>query len=232
MKQKLTLLSVVLSFFFSCTNAETGTETTKEATPAANGKAYLSTRFIGGLDINWIYLGNDGTILYNPVNGIDPVNLAAEIAAAPKNVGTYKMGAKGLSITWKDGKKAEWPIERQNGEISMIDGVLVSLQKGMPANYKLTGTYTARTFFAELSSSSKITFLPDGKFKEASTGTVSTAQTGATAEKEHSGTYTITGNTLRLNYNTGKKYAALIAIMNMGSSKALVLNTSYYPQNK
>jgi hypothetical protein len=60
----------------------------------ANGKLYFRTFMWTGtygstLEMTWIYMGNNGSIVRNPKNGVNPVNFAAELANNSDNVGKY-----------------------------------------------------------------------------------------------------------------------------------------------
>src|ERR1044071_8253867 len=109
-----------LMIFFSCSNQVTkvdGKQTddqpsmdneTTERTKAT-GKLYLRTFMISSsmgssLTIDWIYFGDDGTIVYNPLDGVDPVHLATERTNNADNFGKYKIQGDQLLITWENGK--------------------------------------------------------------------------------------------------------------------------------
>ena len=63
-----------------------------------------------------------------------------------------------MHITWQDGKTADWDLEYDKGEISAIDGGIVTLQTGMPAGYKLDGQYAASAMLAKCWAGANICF--------------------------------------------------------------------------
>ncbi|MDQ7949045.1 MAG: hypothetical protein REI78_16325 [Pedobacter sp.] len=231
MKTKISLLLVAIFLSaLSCTSANSD----EAAGAAPNGKLFLRTVMWGGsLDISWVYLGNDGTIIFNPKNGVNPVNIAVESANNAANTGNYKVVGKNLQITWKNGKTATWSFEKTAGEFSAIDGGLLSSPAALPNNYKLNGQYAAGAVTANLSSSSTLVFTPDGKFKESRYGAVSTAETGASSADSRAGTYNVTGNTLRLKYNSGETYIAVVGIYKISDQLTyFIINNSSYKQQK
>lgn len=237
MKVKFCLLLTVslLFVFLGCSSASnTGNDdsSTSENIAAPAGQVYLRTMmWSGSLSISWVYLGNDGTIVFNPKNGVNPVNVAAETANNIDNTGTYKLVGTKLEIKWKNGKTASWSVEKKNGEFTAIDGGLVSKPTPLPANYKLNGTYNGGAVTANLSSSSTLNFKPDGKFTEGRFGAVSTAETGASSSDKRAGTYTITGNTLKLKYNSGETYTAVVGIYRIDANYTyFIINSTSYRQ--
>ena len=227
-------MPVLVLLMAHCGNAGNTTQKKSDNTEAEVGpvgKLYLNTTmWSGSLSITWIWLGANGDIVVDPKHGADPIDLAAEAADNKANTGTYKVVGKDLVITWKNGKSGKWPFEKDKGDYSYINGGVTTRQPVMPANYKLEGKYSAGAITANLSASSTIVFSKDGKFTEGRLGGVSTTEAGATSTDNRSGTYNVTGNTLKLNYNGGKKEVAVIAVMMIGARKWLIINSSSYPQ--
>lgn len=235
MKIKFSLAVILLLFtFFRCTSANNSnaTEETNATTIASTGKVYLKTTMWGsGLSIEWIYLGNDGTIISNPKYGVNPINIAAESANNLAGIGTYKIVDNTFQIKWKNGKSATWNFEKAKGEYSAINGGIVTIPDALPANYKLNGSYSAGAVTANLSSSSTLNFTPDGKFTEGRHGTVSTTETSASASDKRGGIYTVTGNTLKLKYNSGETYIAVVGIYKISNTLTyFIINSSSYKQ--
>lgn len=198
-----------------------------------DGKLYLRSTYFNGTSLDWIYLGNDGTIVRDPKNGADPIDNNLEKQNNADNVGSYKINDKKLLLTWQDGKTTEWGLEYDKGEISAIDGGIVTLQTGLPSGYKLDGQYAASALLANVGQVQTFVFKKDGTFTLNTLGVVSTEDVGATAEGNKKGTYTINGNTIKINFNNGEKTIGVITIFgNAGEKKNLILNNSSLPQEK
>lgn len=203
---------------------------------SANGKLYFRTYMWTGmygssLDLSWIFLGNDGTIVKDPENGVNPINYTAELNNNAKNVGKYKIEGNKLNITWSDGKKTSWSLEYRNGDISAMDGGIVSRPKGVPDNYKLSGQYSAGAVLPNVSSVHTLVFSNNGSFTLNKSGAVSTRDVSAISTSDSKGTYKISGNTLWLNFDNGNKEIAVIYIWDAGAGKKyLVINKQSFPQ--
>lgn len=235
MKTKLSfLIMLILCTTFSCTSAIKNEAPDDDRSGAPDGKLFLRTvMWSGSLEISWVYLGNDGTIIFNPKNGVNPVNITAETANNKANTGSYKIVGDQLQITWKNGKTASWSFEKTDGEFSAIDGGLLSKPEVLPTNYKLNGQYAAGTVTANLSSSSTLIFTPDGKFTESRYGAVSTAETGASSSDQRAGTYQISGNTMKLKYNSGEIYIAVVGLYRISDKLTyFIINNSSYKHEK
>ncbi len=233
MKIKFSLALLPLLFLvLSCTSANRNSMNNEEVATAPTGKLFLRTVMWGsGLEISWVYLGNDGSIVFNPKHGVNPVNIAAESTDNASNTGTYKVVGTALQIKWKNGKTDIWNFEKSKGEYSAINGGLCTIPDPLPANYKLNATYSGGAITANLSSSSTLKFTPDGKFTEGRQGTVSTAQTGAISSNQSSGTYTVNGNTLKLKYNSGETYVATVGIYKISATLTyFIINSTSYKQ--
>jgi len=235
MKIKFSLSVILLLFsLFSCTSANNSSadEGIENAAAIPSGKVYLkTTMWSSGLSIEWIYLGNDGTIISNPKHGVNPVKVALESANNAAATGNYKIAGNTFQIKWKNGKSEVWSFEKTKGEYSAINGGIVTIPGALPANYKLNGSYSAGAVTANLSSSSTLNFTPDGKFTEGRYGAVSTAETGASSSDKRGGTYTVTGNTLKLKYNSGETYVAVVGIYKISNTLTyFIINSSSYKQ--
>jgi predicted small secreted protein len=236
MKSFLKIIVVLLCLIVSACNSTTaaGDNGAGSNATARNGKLYLRT-FMGfgsGLDIDWFYLGNDGKLIKNPKHGADPANIASELQDNADNTGTYTLSKDKLIIHWQGGSTSNWSIEREaGGVISAIDGGIVTQQTALPSTFKLSGSYEAGSVLPNVSAISTMVFSKDGTFKQTNSGAVVTDNATGYSEKKYSGTYTITGNTMAINFNDGKKVIALIAVLG-GDTHNLVINKSSFTMLK
>lgn len=204
----------------------------------ATGKLYFRTLMWTGmygtsLDISWIFLGNDGTIVNDPENGVNPVNYSAELQNNARNVGKYTIAGNKLHITWNNGKTETWSLEYQKGEISAMNGGIVTRPKPVPANYKLSGQYAASAVLPNVSSVHTLIFSNDGSFTLGKSGAVSTRDVSALSQSASKGTYKISGNTLWLHFDNGETQIGTLYIWEQGGGKRhLVINKSSYPQER
>jgi hypothetical protein len=225
MKIRSSLPVLILFLFFSFTGCK--------STGSKDGKLYLRTTLFNGLSISWVYLGNDGMIVLNPKNGVDPLDIEQEKQNNAGNVGAYKINDNKMQITWLDGKTTEWSLEYDKGEMSAMDGGLVSLQTGLPAGYMLDGQYAASAMLPNVGQIRTFVFKPDGTFTLNTMGVVQTEDMGSTSQNDQKGTYTINGNTMRINFENGDKVVGVITVFGSGDEKKfLVLNNSSFPQQK
>lgn len=205
---------------------------------SAKGKLYFRTFMWTGmygssLDLSWIFLGNDGTIVLDPENGVNPINYAAELQNNAKHVGKYKIAGNKLNISWNNGKTEVWSLDFRNGEISTMNGGIISQPKPVPANYKLSGQYSAGAVLPNVSSVQTLVFSNDGSFTLGKSGAVSTREVSGLSQSSSKGTYKISGNTLWLNFENGETEIGTIYIWEQGEGKRhLVINKSSYPQEK
>ncbi len=212
------LLSIVL---FSCSS---------DAVAQRKGTLYLQSYIVGGLRIGWLWLGDDGTFVLNPIRGVDPVNMAIEKEQNAANAGTYTKKGNTISVTYYTGKKENWPMEYDGARLNTIDGWFVAPQKGMPAGYKLNGKYTANFHVGYVSKQQTYTFKNDGTLTLSSQATVNTGVGGGTATgAAEKGTYTIKGNTLNIMMANGDKSIAVIGVM-PGAKPSLIINYTMYQQ--
>lgn len=129
MKKHVLLLAALM---VTVTYISGGQPAKKPVTPpataktASRGSVYLRTVMFNGLSITWVYLGNDGVIVWDPKHGVDPVNVAAEKADNSANTGTYKLAGNKLLVNWQNGKSAEMSVEYNGKAISAIDGGLTT----------------------------------------------------------------------------------------------------------
>lgn len=114
-----------------------------------------------------------------------------------------------------------------------MDGGLVSVQTGMPAGFMLDGKYAASSMLPNVGQIRTFVFKPDGTFTLNTMGVVQTEDMGSTSQNDKKGTYTINGNTMRINFENGDKVVGVITVFGSGDEKKfLVLNNSSFPQQK
>lgn len=210
----------------------------KQTYSGTAGKLYLRTygRVYGSrysLDINWVFLGADGTIVYDPVSGADPIDYKTEEQNNGNKIGKYQITGKKMLITWRNGKKVEWSIDTKGSELTSMDGGIVTRQDRMPAGYRLAGQYASSAVMPNVAATRTFVFSKDGTFTLNTLGTVTVPEVAGQKEWDTQGTYAITGNTLTLSFANGVKKKSLICIWDMGDgTKNLVINNSYFPQEK
>jgi hypothetical protein len=196
---------------------------------AAKGKLYLRhIRWLtsGNTSLNWYFLADNGTIVVDPIHGVNPVNLYAERMDNMKNIGTYTLTKNLLKVKWVNGTTSEVEVEYENGEIIRIDAMsIVMRQYGVPAGFRLNGTYSGVLSAGGVSSGRTFTFSKGGSFSIQNTGYVSNGVTNAVSTNSNAGKYVISGNTLTLNYDDGKLEKSIIAIWD----NRLVINGTSLP---
>lgn len=162
MKQKINLLMSIAIMLFSLTacfksaesssNSLSGTsdddiadEVTNEVTDEMAGELYLRTIYnsgSGSLNISWIFLGTDNTIVKNPFYGVNPIQKDKEIANDGKSVGVYTKTATGFDIKWADGSNQSLNAQFKNGKLSGFDGGICTLAKSFTIKSFPNETYT------------------------------------------------------------------------------------------
>jgi hypothetical protein len=201
---------------------------TADKLKATSGKTYVrSIRWIatGSTEISWYFLGDNGVIVVDPVHGLNPVNMAAEQADNFKNIGYYTIANNQINIKWLSGKTTTLGLKYKNGEIIEMDaGGIMVRQKGLPENYKLSGTYKGSISYGTVASSSSYTFTRDGRVTRTQAGYASTADASGRANNTKSGSYTIKGTTLFVTYTDGTRETANIGVF---SGDQLVLNGNW-----
>lgn len=199
---------------------------------SANGKLYIRSSIVGGLRLSWLYLGNDGVFVVNPKHGADPVNFAMEKQDNAANTGHYTATAKMITVRYENGKTESWPVEYLNGRLNTIDGLFAAPSPVMPAGYKISGKYSSGTFYMNVGNIRTFIFNENGSFTLDGEGFINNSVAAAHASKSKGGTYTVYGNTLKLNFDTGETSSSVIGIYNAGSSRFLVINDSFFSQGK
>lgn len=230
---KLLTRAVLLIFILSACNNAGSVTPAKEAEndAAANpappaGKLYLRTFYwamSNMLEVNWIYLGKDGTIVKDPKHGTAPLDPAKEKRDNPAKTGTYTLTGDRMNITWSNGKEENWEAIKKDGIFTSLNGGVVSLADPLPPGYRMALVYPAKTFFDGASSASRITFTRDGRLRFSGSNDHPAIANGT------GGNYTIRGNTLVLEFDGGVIARANICLLDEGPdhSRELVVNNTF-----
>ena len=222
-----TIKTLLLAFvLFSCSNDKKENK---------DGKVYLRTYYSafggGSLDISWIYLGDDGIIVQNPVHGVNPVDIHAERADNEKNVGSYQLKDDKLFITWDNDRTTEWGIEKEDGNITIINGGIVTQPETFEKGETIRGSFSAMALGGSFSRVQTFIFKKDGSFEINTSTAVSNEYVNEIGENNAEGEYELEGNTLRLKFKDGKTQLANIAHWKEEDGKMhLVINDSSFPQ--
>jgi hypothetical protein len=171
---------------------------------------YLMTRFwpSSGLEIKSYRFEGDHVVV-NPVAAGKHVDLDAERAVNPKNVGTFKRDGADLVLTF-DGKDQRAKFKAtDHGCFDWNAGTFCPVTP-FPSGTKLDGTFEggASVGGGALISALEITFKPDGTYTTSSA--VSYSSTSATSNVSggstggERGTYAIDGTSLTLTPESGK----------------------------
>lgn len=240
----LRLLTICL-LLASCSNNETtgdddavaGESGAKESGQAegsrkenAKGTLYLRSYIVGGLSIDWLWLGDDGSFVLNPVKGANPIDMAVEKEQNAANTGTYTKNGDVITVTYTTGKTAQWNMEYLDGKLNTIDGWFAAPQKGLPDNFTLNGNFTGNFKVGYVSKQQTYSFSDDGTLALTGMATVNVNGDGGTATGEaEKGTYTIQGNTLHIRMNNGDRSVALIGVI-PGDKPSIIINYTMFMQ--
>jgi hypothetical protein len=216
--KSILLPAILLISLIAC--SQTGSKAKKTTIKKAatvqppTGRLYLrSIMYIttGKVDLGWYYLGDDGTLVKNPKNGVQPVSIKAEKINNNSNTGTYKINGNKIEIKWASDDVSVMPLKFKDGDISEMDlmGVMIR-QKGLPKDFVLIGAYKG------FNNGGAYIFEKDGIFIR------SLYEDGQQVEK--SGTFLVKENNLVLTFSDGTKEQCLIARLD----EDLVINNSYY----
>lgn len=174
---------------------------------------YFMTRFWVGSGLETAtYLFHNGEVAINPIAPGTALNVAAERAAHPNRVGTYRLAGGQLSMTF-DGapKTAKFEVEK-DGCFGWDAGSFCpvkSFQAGATLNGRFTGG--ASVGGGAVISNMTITFKPDGTYQRESAASFATKSkvsetSGGSTGSEH-GTYRIDGNALYIKPQGGREQA-------------------------
>ncbi|MBK8521075.1 MAG: lipocalin family protein [Ferruginibacter sp.] len=241
----LRLLSICL-LLASCSNNDTRSvdddAVAEESRDGESGKAedsrgdnpkgtlYLRSYIVGGLSIGWLWLGDDGSFVQNPIRGANPIDMAAEKEGNAANAGTYTKNGDVITVTYFTGKTEQWKMEYLDGKLNTIDSWFVAPQEGLPDNYKLNGNFTGNFKIGYVSKAQTYSFSNDGTLVLTGMATVNVDGAGGTATGEpEKGTYTINGNTLHIRMNNGDQSVALIGVI-PGEKPRIIINYTMFMQ--
>ena len=172
---------------------------------------YLMTRFwVGsGLEIA-TYRFHDGTVILNPVGSAKSLDLQAEQATHPNNIGTYRLQGGQLVLSFPDGKHEAKFEPESKGCFGWNMGIFCSVEAFKPGT-TLDGTFSggASVGGGAVMSSTSITFRRDGTYQRESAGSFATqgsttAVSGGSVGTEH-GKYRIDGTALYLMPDGGRE---------------------------
>ncbi|HEU4901467.1 MAG TPA: hypothetical protein VFT06_01715, partial [Flavisolibacter sp.] len=93
MKTYFYLLFLFSVLLFSCSDSTSAQKPGKNVSKAPQGTLYLRTFYWAmnnTMEISWIYLASDGTIVRDPKHGTSPLNRLQEQQDNSSQVGTYK----------------------------------------------------------------------------------------------------------------------------------------------
>jgi hypothetical protein len=171
---------------------------------------YIMTRFWSGnssLEIA-AYRFHEGTVVVNPITSPKTVDAQLEIAAHPKDIGTYRLDGGQFAITLPGGNQQSKLEPSSNGCFSWNGGLFCPVKTFTPGT-TLDGTFSGGASISGGASSSTITFKSDGTYDRKSAGTISskgatTYVSGGSAGTEH-GKYRIDGTALHMIPDGGKE---------------------------
>lgn len=214
-------------FLFSCSDQTSAQKPAEKSSVASEGTLYLRTFFWVSnnyMEISWIYLAKDGTIVRNPVHGSSPVNLALEKKDNGKEVGTYKTTADQMQITWSNGEKESWYIQKKGNTYTALNKGPVTVAAPLQADYRFEVTIPAHTLVTNENAMHSMAFKKDGTFQF-----IRFSDYPATLANGATGTYKVQKNTLLLQFQDGKTIRANIGVVPFStqSPKVLVINRHY-----
>lgn len=216
---RILFLSVLTALIYSCGGSADS--------QSGDGKLYMRTMsWAGGsLDIAWYYITQD-KIFVNPVDGVNPLNVAMESERNGKNVASYRPADDGtLEVSWGDGRNQRLRVEYKDGNISALDGGLMSLAKPFEKASIEDITYSGLASVAQVTQSVTLFFGKDGKFRMqrvgAVTGGAGTSGVGVD-ERSDEGTYEIKGNTIHFRYNDGTEWHAIGQPYDLGNGEIII----------
>lgn len=183
---------------------------------------YLSSiqffnKFGSTLDYQFYILYKDGKAFNGvPPGGPEAMDLAAAEKADPTIVGTWKESGGNVTITWGGGRESSVFPRKPDGSLDLKRGVSTRLVP-LPEGGKLTGTFSRMSVGggkgATGSTSTSITFRPDGTFSGSYVSVMSIAgiDKGSITERKGDGTYSVKGHTITLGGGGGEPASLLFA---------------------
>ena len=148
------------------------------------------------------------------------------------NTGTYTKTGDIISVTYLSGKTEDWAVENLDGKLNTIDGWFSTAQQPLSNDYKLNGDFTGNFKIGNVGKQQTYSFREDGTVSLSGMATVNVDGAGGTAVGEpETGTYTINGNTLHLNWNNGEKAVSLVGVI-PGDNPSIIINYSMLSSGK
>ncbi len=177
---------------------------------------YLRTTYaFGNLSLSTVLIGQGRKVAMDPKNGIDPFDFDAAAKDPAQKVGTFKIEGNKLAVIWTGGKAEKLDLEFEKGQLTALDGGLVTKADAYKKNQKLDATYAGSGITANVSAAMTLKLSDDGSYTLSNLGGVR-AIPGSTgiAEKTVSGKYSLLGNTLTLTAADGKTSKHTVLPMN------------------
>jgi hypothetical protein len=180
------------------------------AAPAPPEGLYLMTRYHGGSDLETrTYWFHNGTVVINPIASVKSLDVAAERARHPNDVGTYQLQAGQLTFTFPNSNRTA-RVEAIPGGFGWDAGVFSPVDVFKPGA-TLEGSFTggASAGGGAVTRSTIITFMRDGTYVSKVVGGVSsqgrTTEVSAGSTRNERGKYRIDGTALHLTPDGGKE---------------------------
>lgn len=231
MRKLILFIALISSAFLSCSKENK----VEEAVAGGNGIAgdlYLRTQIgsSSSLQITWIFLGTDGTIIKNPRLGVNPLDKDKETAINPASVGKYTQNGDKMDITWNDGSKQSLNVQYKDGKMSGYDGGVCTVAKSFSADSFPNEVYTGQGAFGGGTLSEYITLTLNSDKTYIWFSRIYVQQTGTWSEKTENGTYTLNKNTLRLIAPNGASHPEYFTVQpyDMGNQIDLILGQSHF----
>lgn len=141
---------------------------------------YLMTRFSVGTLTLEAYRFNDGTVVRNPVAGVDAI--AQERAQRPQDVGSYRMEGGNLVMSFGNEPAVNSAYERDDGGCFSWDAQSFCPVKPFARDAKVDGVYSggASVGGGAVMSASTVTFRSDGTYSLSSAASIKTGTDAGT----------------------------------------------------
>ena len=169
-------------------------------------RLYIMTRFwpaTGSLEIESYWFGEDGVVVRNPTGDPADLDVAAERAERPRDVGTYAWDGDTLTMTF-DGRESAGEAERDGDCFTVDMGTYCPVEA--VGSETLDGTFSggvsSRAGGGVAISSATIRFAPDGTYTLGTAGSISSTSDASSvsggSSGEERGRYRFDGTALHL----------------------------------
>lgn len=187
---------------------------------------YMRTQFWGSqLDVSWLFFTADKKLVRNPQFGVNPLQIAKEIAKAPGNVASYTVAGNKMTLKWSDGKTQTVNVDFKKGALEGFDGGVVSKASPFTFSSFPNLTYGGMANVGSVARSVTFYFGKDGKFTGDRLGSISgsgnTSGAAASSRKEN-GTYSISGNTIIFKYSDGTEWRVVAQPYDLGNEEIII----------